>query len=261
MVNWGKIGLARWYDCKLGTMTDRKLAGLVGTSVKVISHRRELFCIEVWSINQLIKPYRHMFDDNSDLTIARICGASVKSVTTYRRTEGLAPFLRPDPLQRRQRLPLGHPVRPFRQLLGLVPDEDVSRLSGVDVESIASIREAFGLHRVLAADPQPGQQPGWHDFHGPWLGFESLLGSMSNSKISRAVNVPISVVEQRRLFLRVQPYRRVSKLEQYRHLFGLVPNNLIAMLAGVSPTRVAAYIKQISEADKKTATGNFERVK
>lgn len=36
MVNWGKIGLARWYDCKLGTMTDRKLAGLVGTSVKVI---------------------------------------------------------------------------------------------------------------------------------------------------------------------------------------------------------------------------------
>lgn len=84
---------------------------------------------------------------------------------------------------------------------------------------------------------------------------------MSNSKISRAVNVPISVVEQRRLFLRVQPYRRVSKLEQYRHLFGLVPNNLIAMLAGVSPTRVAAYIKQISEADKKTATGNFERVK
>lgn len=106
MVDWGKIGLARWYDCKLGTMTDRKLAGLVGTSVAVIRHRRELFCIEVWSIKQLIKPYRHMFDDNSDLTIARLCGASVKSVTMYRRSEGLAVFLRPDPLQRRQILPL-----------------------------------------------------------------------------------------------------------------------------------------------------------
>lgn len=183
MVDWGKIGLARWYDCKLGTMTDRKLAGLVGTSVAVIRHRRELFCIEVWSIKQLIKPYRHMFDDNSDLTIARLCGASVKSVTMYRRSEGLAVFLRPDPLQRRQILPLGHPVRPFRQLLGRVPDEDVSKLSGVDVENIASIREEFGLNRVLAADPQPVHQPGWHDFHGPWLGFESLLGSMSDPRL------------------------------------------------------------------------------
>lgn len=261
MVDWGKIGLARWYDCKLGKMTDRKLAGLVGTSVAEIRRRRELFCIEVWSINQLIKPYHHMFADNSDLTIARICGASVKSVTTYRRSEGLAVFLRPDPLQRLQRLPMGHPVRPFRQLLGRVPDEDVSKLSGVDVESIASIREAFGLHRVLAADPQPVQQPSWHDFHGPWLGFESLLGSMSNSKVSRTVNVPISVVEQRRFFLGVQPYQRVSKLEQYRHLFGLVPNNLIAMLAGVSHTRVAAYIKQVSAAGKKTAMDDYERVK
>ena len=257
MVDWGKIGLARWYDCKLGTMTDRKLAGLVGTSVAVIRHRRELFCIEVWSIKQLIKPYRHMFDDNSDLTIARLCGASVKSVTMYRRSEGLAVFLRPDPLQRRQILPLGHPVRPFRQLLGRVPDEDVSKLSGVDVENIASIREEFGLNRVLAADPQPVHQPGWHDFHGPWLGFESLLGSMSDPKVSRTVNVPISVIEQRRIFLGVKPYRRVSKLEQYRYLFGVVPNNLIAMLAGVSPTRVADYQKQLSGEHKKTAQGVF----
>ncbi|WP_280319906.1 MULTISPECIES: hypothetical protein [Pseudomonas] len=246
MIDWTKIGLARWYDCKLGTMTDKKLAGLAGTSVAVIRRRRELFCIEVWSINQLIQPYRHMFADNSDLTIARVCGASVKSVTTYRRSEGLALFKRPDPLQRRQRLPPGHPVRPFRQLLGLVPDEDVSMLSGVDVESIASIREAFGLHQVMAADPQPVQQNLWPNFHGPWLGFESLLGSMSDPKVSRAVNVPVSVVEQRRIFLRIQPYRRVSKLERYRHLLGLVPNNLIALIAGVSHTRVADYSKQTS---------------
>lgn len=253
MIDWAKIGLARWYDCKLGAMTDRKLAGLVGTSVAVIRRRREMFCIEVWSINQLIEPYRHMFADNSDLTIARVCGASVKSVTTYRRSEGLALFVRPHPLQRRQRLPVGHPVRPFRQLLGLVPDEDVSRLSGVDVESIASVREAFGLNRVIAADPQAAQQNLWHNFHGPWLGFESLLGSMSDPKVSRTVNVPIPVVEQRRIFLGIQPYRRVSKLTRYRHLLGLVPNNLIAKLAGVSHTRVGDYAKQVTGAHKKTA--------
>lgn len=253
MIDWAKIGLARWYDCKLGTMTDRKLAGLVGTSVAVIRRRRELFCIEVWSINQLIKPYRQMFDDHSDLAIARLCGASVKSVTTYRRSEGLAEYVRPAPLQRRQRLPLGHPVRPFKILLGRVADEEVARLSGFDVESIASIREAFGLLRVLPADPEPVQQTVWQNFQGPWLGFESLLGTMSDPKVSRTVNVPIPVVEQRRLFLGIRPYRRVSKLEPYRHLLGLVPNSLIALLAGVSHTRVADYLKQVPAEHKKTA--------
>jgi hypothetical protein len=253
MIDWTRIGLARWYDCKLGTMTDRKLAGLVGTSVAVIRRRRELFCIEVWSINQLIRPYRHMFEDNSDLTIARVCGASVKSVTTYRRSEGLSEYVRPAPLQRRQRLPLGHPVRPFKMILGRVADEEVARLSRVDVESIASIRESFGLPRFLAAAPQPIHPSAWPDFHGPWLGFESLLGSMSDRKVSRTVNVPISVVEQRRIFLGIQPYRRVSKLEPYRYLLGLVPNNLIAKLAGVSHTRVTDYLKQVSAEHKKTA--------
>ncbi|SOS30002.1 hypothetical protein PL963_P100019 (plasmid) [Pseudomonas cerasi] len=246
MIDWAKIGLARWYDCKLGTMTDRKLAGLVGTSVAVIRRRRELFCIEVWSISQLIKPYRHMFDDHSDLTIARLCGASVKSVTTYRRSEGLSEYIRPATLQRRQRLPAGHPVRLFRPLLGRVADEEVSRLSGVEVESIASIRESFGLSRLSDEAPHPIRLNAWANFCGPWLGYESLLGTMSDPKVSRAVNVPVSVVQQRRIFLGIQPYRRVSKLERYRHLLGLVPNNLVAMLAGVSHTRVTDYLKQIS---------------
>jgi hypothetical protein len=258
MIDWAKIGLARWYDCKLGTMTDRKLAGLVGASVAVIRRRRELFCIEVWSINQLIKPYSHMFDDNSDLAIARVCGASVKSVTTYRRSEGLPEYVRPATLQRRQRLPAGHPMRPFKLLLGRVTDEELARVSGVDVESIASIRESFGLSPFLAEAFQPIQQNAWADFHGPWLGYESLLGSMSDPKVSRAVNVPVSVVEKRRIFLAIQPYRRVSKLERYRHLLGLIPNNLIALIAGVSHTRVADYLKQVSAAHEKTAEGGFE---
>ena len=253
MIDWAKIGLARWYDCKLGTMTDKKLAGLVGTSVATVRRRRELFGIEVWSVNQLIEPYRHMFDENSDLTIARACGASVKSVTTYRRSQGLSEYVRPTTLQRRQRLAVGHPVRPFKLLLGRVTDEELARLSGVDVESIASIREQFGLSRFLAEPSQPIQQNAWANFHGPWLGYESLLGSMSDPKVSRTVNVPVSVVEQRRIFLGIQPYRRVSKLERYRHLLGLVPNNLIALIAGVSHTRVADYWKQVSAAHKKTA--------
>jgi hypothetical protein len=253
MIDWAKVGLARWYDCKLGTMTDRKLAELVGASVAVIRRRRELFGIEVWSINQLIEPYRHMFDDNSDLTIARACGASVKSVTTYRRSEGLSEFVRPAALQRRQRLPIGHPVRPFKMLLGRATDEEVAILSGVDVDSITAIRESFGLSPFVANFPQPIHQIIWPDFPGPWLGFESILGSMSDPKVSRAVNVPLSVVEQRRIFLGIQPYRRVSKLEQYRHLLGIVPNTLIAKLAGVSHTRVADFMHLVAGKHKKTA--------
>lgn len=237
-----KVDTAMWYDCKLGKMTDRKLAALVGTTVATIQRRRSLLNIEVWSVNQLIEPYRDLFETSTDSAIARLCGASVKSVTTYRQRERLALYVRPAPLQRRQRLPQGHPVRPFKQLLGLVCDEDISRLAGVDLGTAASAREAFGFQQVEATyGSQSLEHSLWRAFQGPWLGYEPLLGTMSDAKVSRAANVPVSVVEKRRIFLGISPFRRISKLEQYRHLVGLVPNRLIAMLAGVSHTRVAQY--------------------
>ncbi|MEZ1477593.1 hypothetical protein QVN01_33995, partial [Pseudomonas aeruginosa] len=77
-------------------------------------------------------------------------------------------------------------------------------------------------------------------FHcSPNPGYESLLGTMSAAKISREVGVPIGVVEARQQYLGIAPYRRVSRAERYAHLFGLVPNNVLAKLAGVSHERIA----------------------
>lgn len=53
--------------------------------------------------------------------------------------------------------------------------------------------------------------------------------------------MPFSVVEQRQAFLGVTPYQRVDR---YEHLVGVVPNNVLAKLAGVSPARIADIRKR-----------------
>lgn len=75
------------------------------------------------------------------------------------------------------------------------------------------------------------------------VGFRAYVGfwfhCSPNPKISREVGVPIGVVEARQQYLGIAPYRRVSRAERYAHLFGLVPNNVLAKLAGVSHERIA----------------------
>jgi hypothetical protein len=89
--------------------------------------------------------------------------------------------------------------------------------------------------------PKKPAQARFEDYVGPWLGYESLFGIMSTAKISRAVGVPFSVVEQRQKFMGVGPFQRISKIAQYQHLVGVIPNALVAKLAGVSSTRVAEF--------------------
>jgi len=67
---------------------------------------------------------------------------------------------------------------------------------------------------------------------------------MSAANISRAVVVPFSVVEQLQAFLGFTPYQRVSRVDRYEHLVGVVPNNVLAKLAGVSPDRIADIRKR-----------------
>ena len=62
--------------------------------------------------------------------------------------------------------------------------------------------------------------------------------------VSKCAWNPHSVVEQRQAFLGVTPYQRVSRVDRYEHLVGVVPNNLLAKLAGVSPARIADIRKR-----------------
>lgn len=243
VVDWKNIGLPRWYDCKLGRIKDQTLAKLVGTSKNRIRYRRIALGIAACTVDQVIKPFRDLLGGESDRHIARLCGASVTSVTTYRESIGVSAMPRPISLQRTQRIPAGHPVRPYKTLLGLVSDREVATLSGVPIATVIELREAFGLDPAEPL-PEPQKQPVLRDYTGPWLGYESLFGTMSAAKISRAVGVPFSVVERRQEFLGVTPYKRVSRVARYEHLLEIVSDGVLAKLAGVSTSRVADIRKQ-----------------
>ena len=234
--DWKNIGLPKWYDCKLGRMKDRTLARLVGTTQHRIRQRRLMFGIAAYTVDQVIEPFRDLLGVESDPAIAARCGVSVSSVTTYRESQGIPP--RPRPTPRKQRIPANHPVRPYKALLGLVTDQDIAKLSGATVATVKALREAFGFGPA-APLPEPPKPIPLPNYQGPWLGFESLFGTMSSAKISRAVGVPFSVVEQRREFLGIKPYQRVSRVARYEHLLGMVSNNVLAKLAGVAPSRIA----------------------
>lgn len=240
-VDWKIVGLSRWYDCKLGRIKDQTLAKLVGISKNRIRARRLMLGIPAYTIDQTIEPFRDLLGVESDSAVAARCGASPASVKAYRDSLGIAPMWRPTP--RKQRIPASHPVKPYKTLLGLVCDQDIAKLSGVPVATVEALREAFGFEPAapLSGSPKPDPVP---NYQGPWLGYEALFGTMSSAKISRAVGVPFAVVEQRREFLGVKPYQRVSRAARYEHLFGVVPNNVLAKLAGVSPARIADMRKK-----------------
>lgn len=121
--NWTVIGVARWYDWKLGKLSDRDLARVVGTTEGSIRRRRVQFGIEVYSVAVALAPFQHLLGLESDRSVSAKSGVSVKSIQAYRKSQGIAP--RSKVTRRIQRLPLDHPVRPYKSALGLVPDEGV----------------------------------------------------------------------------------------------------------------------------------------
>ncbi|MFJ3110296.1 hypothetical protein [Pseudomonas putida] len=234
-VNWIAVGIARWYDCKLGRMTDRALANLVGTTEKSIRRRRVLFKIKAYSVDLAIEPFAHLFGCKSDEFIADQSGVSVRSVRTYRKARGIA--RKPTAAELAELRPIAPPARPYQAALGLVPDLEIATTWGLAIEEVEQVRVELGLP---AAPPLPGttEPVAIEDFHGPGLGYESLLGTMSTAKISRMVGVPVAVIEDRRQFLGIEPYRRVSRAERFAHLFGVIPNPVLSKLAGVTGARI-----------------------
>ena len=233
---WKYIGAAKWYDCKLGKYYDQELARLAGTTPGRIKRRRELFGIPPYSINQAIEPYAHLVGLLSDRALSEKCGASVTSIRMYREERGIGP--RAKVPHRQQRLPLGHPVRPFKDALRLVPAEDVAVAANVPLQDVLDVCAVFGI-KPPKADIHPPESAPLEDVAGPLIGYESLFGKMSSAKISRAVGVPLGVIEQRRISLGLPSHERVSKADRYKHLFGLLPNAVIAKLAGLSTARIA----------------------
>lgn len=246
MADWKNIGVPRWFDCKLGTMKDGDLAKLVGIPKSKIRYRRQLFGIDAWQAKMAIEPYRHLLGIESTRTVARLCGVSAHSVDQYRKSLGVKarPGPTPSPLPKPKRFPVDHPLRPYKPLLGFVHDKEVADLAGVSQTTVRNWREALGRSAVkpLPKEPKPRRIK---NYVGPWLGYESLFGSMSAAKISRAVGVPFAVVEQRQIFLGVTPYQRVSKLVRYQHLIGLIPIGLLAKLAGVSISRASEFRNKV----------------
>lgn len=244
MADWKNIGQARWYDCKLGTMKDEDLAQLVGTKKSKIRYRRQLFGIDAWNVRVAIEPYRHLLGIESTRSVARLCGVSAYSVDQYRKSLGVKAKPGPSSLPKPKRFPVNHPLRPYKPLLGIVHDQEVADLAGVSKTTVRKWREALGRPPAKPLPKEPAT-PRLKNYVGPWLGYESLFGSMSTAKISRAVGVPFAVVEQRQKFLGATPYQRVSKLVRYQHLIGLIPIGLLAKLAGVSISRASEFRNKV----------------
>lgn len=250
--NWLLIDVARWYDCMLGKSTDRELARRVGTTENRIARRRQHFGIDPYSVSQAMAPYKHLLGVESDKSVASICEVSVPSVRAYRKSLGIPPMPKAKAIERPQTKPYVDPLSPFRDLLGKVPDADVARLSGIGIEEVASARQSLRLEPVILA-PDSRKFDVVPDYHGPLLGYESMLGKFSDAKISRQVGVPISLVERRRTFLGIEPYQRVAQASRYSHLLGEVSDSLLAKLAGVSRTRISDMRKAM-ERNKRSAT-------
>nr|WP_229653867.1 hypothetical protein [Pseudomonas syringae]QOU99745.1 hypothetical protein [Pseudomonas syringae pv. actinidiae] len=243
LVDPAAIGKPRDYDHLLGTMKDLHLSQQVGTSRHAIKRRREAYGVAPYTVAQAIAPYAHLLGVVSDRYVATRCGVSPHMVKAFRESQGILREFKPKP--RVQRLPTGHPLRPYKALFGLVSDQEISRVSKVSVDGVAEARESFGYGPV-APSLQPSEVVPLNDVHGPWLGYESLLHCMSIAKISRLTGVPYSVIEKRRDFLGVKPYERVSRIARYDHLLGVIPNALLAQLAGLSTARV----QELSRAKK-----------
>jgi hypothetical protein len=242
-VDWKVVGLPRWYDCMLGTMKDRALARILGITREQVRSRRIALGIEPFTVDKCIEPYRELLGVDTDAHVARLSGVSVFSVTAYRKAQGIAPRPRKTTIKAASPIPAGHPVRPYKGLLGLVPDQDIARVAKVKTQMVTELRVACGIVEGPPSVEFFDQVP-IRDYTGPWLGYESLFGQMSVAKISRAVGVPYQVVQRRQDFLGVKPYQRVSKLARYSHLLGVVSNGVLGKLAGVSTSRVADYRAQ-----------------
>lgn len=227
----------------LGTMKDRALARILGITREKVRSRRIALGIEPFTVDKCIEPYRELLGVDSDAHVARLSKVSVFSVTAYRKAQGIAPRPRKTRIKTALPIPPGHPVRPYKALLGLVPDQDIARVAKVKTQVVTALRVACGI----VEGPAPvelSDHVSICDYTGPWLGYESLFGTMSVAKISRAVGVPYLVVQRRQDFLGVKPYQRVSKLARYSHLLGVVSDGVLGKLAGVSTSRVADYRAQ-----------------
>ncbi|WP_262121945.1 hypothetical protein [Serratia ficaria] len=191
-----------------------------------------------------IEPYRHLLGVESTRTVARLCGVSAYSVDQYRKSLGVKARPGPAPRPKPLKFPTSHPLRPYEPLLGAVHDEEVADIAGVTRKTVTRWRKALGR---APAEKLPKQKKirQLKNYVGPWLGYESLFGTMSAAKISRAVGVPYAVVEQRQKFLGATPFKRVSKMARYRHLVGIIPIGLLAKLAGVSLSVATAFREKV----------------
>jgi hypothetical protein len=141
---------------------------------------------------------------------------------------------------KRRLIAANHLVQSCLPLLGLVPDQELARISGVPVAGYQVLREALGIEPATP-EIQTSEQKRIENYPGPWLGYESLFGTMSLAKISRLVGVPFNVVNERHAFLGAASYQRLSRITPYEHLLGIVSDKLLAKLAGVSEGRVGQY--------------------
>lgn len=206
---------------QLGAMSDRVEAG----AMREPHHDRQLrLGTAVWGARSKLSPYEWLAGILGDNRLSRISGWSSSSIAKFRKKHGIQ----------------FHPLRDFLPLLGLVADHDVSRASSVPVEVVTELRQYLGIYAFVA---EPVEEIVIEDFHGPLLGFESLLIKMNVIDIHRETGINPNIVDRRRKHLGLPSVGLKSKLDPYRHLVNVISIPLLAKLCGITDPRVRQLIR------------------
>jgi DNA-binding transcriptional regulator YhcF (GntR family) len=137
---WKDTGKARWYDEKLGELSDTELSKTIGVPIYIIRYRREQLGIKAYSSSKILEKYNNLIGKCSDRKIAEMSKQTPSAVGRYRRSKGVREF-RPDSPY--LNVPEQHPVKPVAILLGLIHDQDLANLVGLSVNAITDLRKSL----------------------------------------------------------------------------------------------------------------------
>lgn len=191
-MDWKVIGVARWYDCKLGTMYDAKLSRLTGVPLTTIRRRRIQFDIPTFTIDKAIDRYASCLGNEPDWLIAEKCGTSTFSVRAYRNLRGIKPYVKPS-RNREKILPYGHPLAPFTAALQLIPAHDIAKAAQVAVEDVQALCRALDI-----TSPESYPEQGAQRSKAKAARFAHLFGVVPDIAIAKLAGVSRSRIQQMR---------------------------------------------------------------
>lgn len=167
-----------------------------------------------------------------DQELARLVGTTPRRIKRRRELFGIPPYS------------INQAIEPYAHLIGVLSDRALSEKCGASVTSVRMYREKRGIEPRAHAPHRQQRLPSKH----PLLPFQDALRLVPAEEVAVAANVPLQDVLDVCAMYGIKPPKAVSQAtdsvaDRYIHLFGLLPNAVIAKIAGIPVTRIAEIRK------------------